>query len=171
MLAADVWELFVVDGMMAAFHQKRSFKTNNVGQHALLPCDEETYAAEASFVCPSSQSLAQFDERLFADDESQFSSFCYRIEAVRILARVLDLTGAHESHPDQIQAVDNALAGWSHHVPFAKLEIVDGYGEIDELMFQAQMIIQVANILLHFPRSALVSVVAIPANLACAQQG
>jgi hypothetical protein len=88
-----------------------------------------------------------------------FSSFCYRVEAVRILGRVLSITGVHGVHIDQVQAVDNALAAFLHHLPPSKCEseIVNTYGELDELMFQAHTIIQYANILLHFPRGDLAS--------------
>lgn len=162
------WELYVVDGIIAGFWRKSEFNIHSFTADVLLPCEEATYM-DASCV-PNPPTVAQFDSRLFADDELQFSSFCYRIEAARILARVLALTGAREVHQDQVQAVDNALAGWAHHLPPAKVDIINTLGEVDEILFQAHMIIQYASIFLHFPRSNLLSTLAATADIAGGQR-
>jgi len=163
------WELFIVDGYMAALHRKTGFKSSQVDMGIALPC-EETIFTEG--ICPPNPpTLAQFDGRLFADEEIQFSSFCYRIEAVRILSRVLAIAGADEVHEDQIQAVDNALAGWVHHLPATKADIVNNFGEVDEMLFQAHMIIQCSNIFLHFPRSELLATLPGTAEIVCAGGG
>ena len=163
------WELFIVDGYMAALHRKASFKTSHADMGIALPC-EETIFTEG--ICPPNPpTLAQFDERLFADEEIQFSSFCYRIEAVRILSRVLAVASADGVHEDQIQAVDNALAGWAHHLPATKADIVNNFGEVDEMLFQAHMIIQCSNIFLHFPRSELLATLPGTAEIVCASRG
>lgn len=38
------WELYVLDGMLAAFHQESSFKLNAVGSDVPLPCEEFDYS-------------------------------------------------------------------------------------------------------------------------------
>jgi Fungal specific transcription factor domain/Fungal Zn(2)-Cys(6) binuclear cluster domain len=157
------WELYVVDGIMAGFWRKSEFSIHSFASDVLLPCEEPTYMDAACL--PNPPTVAQFDNRLFADDEVKFSSFCYRIEAARILARVLALTGAQETQQDHVQAVDNALAGWAHHLPPEKAEIINTYGEVDEILFQAHMIIQYATIFLHFPRSNLLSTPAATAGI------
>ncbi|RDW87813.1 hypothetical protein BP5796_03507 [Coleophoma crateriformis] len=162
------WELYVIDGIMAAFWRKSEFNIHSVTSDVLLPCEEATYTD--GLCVAGAPSVSQFDGRLFADDEIQFSSFCYRIEAVRILARVLALTGAREVHQDQVQAVDNALAGWAHHLPPTKADIINTFGEVDEILFQAHMIIQYASIFLHFPRSNLLSTLAATADIAGGQR-
>ena len=161
------WELFIVDGYMASMHRKPSFKTSQANMSLCLPCEEAIYAEGISLSSPPT--LAQFDGRLFADEELQFSSFCYRIEAVRILSRVLAVAGTDEVHEDQIQAVDNALAGWVHHLPASKADIVNNFGEVDEMLFQAHMIIQCSNIFLHFPRSDLLSSLPGTAEIVCSR--
>ncbi|KAN0090510.1 hypothetical protein V8E51_019089 [Hyaloscypha variabilis] len=118
-----------------------------------LPCDEKLYNEGQAI--PDPPSLDQFSRRLFADDDIKYSSFCYHIEAVQILTRGLTLTGAKDIHRGRVQAVDNALAGWIHHLPPEKTEVIAAGGEVDEILFQAQMIIQCASIILHFPRSYL----------------
>lgn len=163
------WELFIVDGLMAALHRKSSFPSSHVDLDTALPCEENVFIE--GICLPSPPTLAQFDGRLFADEEIQFSSFCYRIEAIRILSRVLDIAGTDEVHGDQLQAVDNALAGWVHHLPPAKADLVNNFGEVDEMLFQAHMIIQCSNIFLHFPRSDLLSTLPGTAEIVCARGG
>jgi hypothetical protein len=147
------YELYVVDGCIAAFQRKSSFRRNSISADVLLPCDPD----DTTPCIPVSKS--EFDSSVFSDQPPIFSSFTYRIEAVRLLGRVLLITSAHGVHRDRVQAVDNALAAFTHHLPLSKSEpeIVNTYGEIDELMFQAHLIIQYATILLHFPRSDLTS--------------
>ncbi|KAL5380351.1 hypothetical protein DPSP01_007925 [Paraphaeosphaeria sporulosa] len=148
------YELYISDGCNAAFQRKSSFKTHTINADVLLPCEEAVYGNE---VQPIPASKRDFQASVFADGEVTFSSFSYRIEAVRLLGRVLTITRAHGVQRDQVQAVDNALAAFLLHLPFSKSEpeIVDTYGELDELMFQAHVVIQYATIILHFPRGDL----------------
>ncbi|KAE9365831.1 hypothetical protein N431DRAFT_418679 [Stipitochalara longipes BDJ] len=147
------WELYVVEGYMAAFWHRPALSTIGVTMTVGLPCDEKLYNEGQPIL--NSPSLEQFSRRLFADDDIKYSSFCYRIEAVQILTRVLTLTGAKDIHRGRVQAVDNTLAGWIHHLPPEKTEVIAAGGEVDEILFQAQMILQCASIILHFPRSNL----------------
>ncbi|WPG98180.1 hypothetical protein R9X50_00096600 [Acrodontium crateriforme] len=160
------WELFVVDGYIAALHQMTSFGSNMVQSHALLPCEEAEYE---SGVCPSeSRSLQDLEGRLYQDDGYVYSSFCYRIEAIRILARVLAVTGDDLTQPDDIQSVDNAIRGWRYHIPESKMGSISSCDEFDHLIFQGQIFINCAGIILHFPRSRLP--LNLPStNIECAQ--
>jgi hypothetical protein len=160
------WELFVVEGIMSAIHRKPTMNTRSVVQEVLLPCEDSTYADEACFSARST--LNQFSDRHFAEEEVAFSSFCYRIEAVQILSRVLSIANA-EAHPDEVQAIDNSLAAWSHYVPPEKRDIISNSGEVDELLFQAHMLIHWATILLHMPRSELLSIHPATADIFCAK--
>ncbi|KAI4728570.1 hypothetical protein E4T49_03619 [Aureobasidium sp. EXF-10728] len=161
------WELYCMDGYMAALHKLPSFKSNTVRSDVLLPCEEMVYASAGCLPQPSS--LQQFDMRLFADEEIQFSSFAYRIEAARILARVLSVSGTQNE--DQVQVVDNALAGWIHSLPQAKVDVVNVYNTVDEMLFQGHMIIHCATIYLHLPRSDLLNTLPVTANIVCAERG
>ncbi|KAF2004991.1 hypothetical protein P154DRAFT_24307 [Amniculicola lignicola CBS 123094] len=149
------YDLYVADGLSAAVQRKSDFRTNTVGADVLLPCDDSMYD---NGLCPLNPgSRDDFENSVFADEEVVFSSFCYRIEAVRLLSRVLAITGAHGVHRDKVQGIDSALAAFMHNLPPSKseAEIINTFGEIDELMFQAHTIIQYATILLHFPRGNL----------------
>ncbi|KAI5250216.1 hypothetical protein E4T43_00086 [Aureobasidium subglaciale] len=155
------WELYVMDGYLAALHKRPFFKSNTVQSEVLLPCEEVVYSS-AGYL-PQPPSLEQFDMRLFADEEIQFSSFAYRIEAARILARVLAVAGTQNE--DQVQVVDNALAGWIHNLPRTKIDVVNVYNMVDEILFQGHMIIQCATIYLHLPRSDLLNTLPVTANI------
>ncbi|KAI4716626.1 hypothetical protein E4T48_07184 [Aureobasidium sp. EXF-10727] len=160
------WELFVVEGIMSAIHRRPTMKTRSVVSEVLLPCEDSTYTDGACF--SGGSSLAQFTDRHFAEEEVNFSSSCYRVEAVQILSRVMSIANA-EAHPDEVQAIDNSLAAWSHYVPPEKRDLISNSGEVDELLFQAHMLIHWATILLHMPRSELLSVHPATADIFCAK--
>ncbi|PYH96771.1 hypothetical protein BO71DRAFT_348315, partial [Aspergillus ellipticus CBS 707.79] len=152
------WELFTVDVYMAALQKKVVLRCSSVPYDVALPCEESVYASHANI--PSPPTLAGFNKRIFADDDgetdqSRYSSFSYRIEAVCILARVLVLNSLPETHRDHLQAVENALVSWTNHLPSNKVDIVDTYGSVDEILFQAHITIHYAAMLLHLPRSSL----------------
>ncbi|KAJ6095460.1 Transcription factor [Penicillium sp. IBT 16267x] len=147
------WELFIWEIYMATIQTKSNLRCTDVFSLVWLPCEELAYASLRSL--PEPKYLASFRARIFADDEDNvpFSSFAYRIEAVRILAHVLVLNSLPATHHDQLQAVANTLVSWIHHLPDQKIDIVDKYGNIDEMLFQAHFTIQYAAMLLHLPRS------------------
>ncbi|OJJ51817.1 hypothetical protein ASPZODRAFT_127948 [Penicilliopsis zonata CBS 506.65] len=163
------WELFIWEVQLATVQEGIPLRCSQLFSDVLLPCEETTYASPSSQTIPPPQSLASFRARIFTEEEedeeggeskekkksSRYSSFAYRIEAARILARVLVLNRLPETHQDHLQAVANALVSWMHHLPECKLDIVDMFGTIDEMLFQAHYTIRYAAMLLHLPRSNL----------------
>jgi hypothetical protein len=163
------WELFVIEGMLTAVGVRQSFTASTVPLEVPLPCEERIY--QDGFSPPAPSTIAQFDDRVFTDDDVGFSSFSYRIEAVRILGRVV-LTGqVTQGHQEQIEAIDATIASWFHHLPESKAELMRSDGTVDEMMFQATMIVHGASIYLHFPRSDLLSSPAVAAEVICGQSG
>ncbi|KAF2485574.1 hypothetical protein BDY17DRAFT_315882 [Neohortaea acidophila] len=161
------WELFIIEGMFAALQKQASFRCNTVELGAGLPCEDPTFLSGVNL--PKAPTLAQFDNRVFEDEDISFSSYCYRIEAVRILARVLAVAEDPDVEKDEFTAVDNALAGWRYHLPQCKADIArsQNAGEPDELMFQAYLIINNATIMLHLPRSNLRSIHPLTTDTTC----
>ncbi|KAJ5963077.1 Transcription factor [Penicillium waksmanii] len=149
------WELFIWEAYMATLNKRSNLRCSDVFSDVCLPCEESTYASFQSI--PQPHSLASFRTRIFTEDEgvTYYSSFSYRIEAVRILARVLVLNSLPETHHDHLQAVANTLVSWLHHLPQQKTDIIDMYGNIDEMLFQAYFTIHYAAMLLHLPRGNL----------------
>ncbi|EMF11884.1 uncharacterized protein SEPMUDRAFT_149735 [Sphaerulina musiva SO2202] len=162
------WELYITDGYFASLHRQTNFKSNSVTITTLLPCEDQLY--DRCGVPSQSFSLQDYDGRLFADEDWQFSSASYRIDAVRILARVIDVSSANKVHADSIQSIDNAMASWKFHLPNDKAGIVVHSGEVDPMMFQAFMLIYIGNIFLHFPRSELPITMPASADIACARR-
>lgn len=161
------WELFFIDGVFASLQLRSWFRCNTVELKAGLPCEDPTFLSGTCI--PVAPTLSQFDNRVFDDEEIDFSSYCYRIEAVRMLARVLAIAEDPDVDKDEFTAVDNALAGWKYHLPQCKADIArsENAGEPDELMFQAHLIINNATILLHLPRSSLRLIHPLTADTTC----
>ncbi|TQV96057.1 hypothetical protein V2A60_003495 [Cordyceps javanica] len=164
------WELFMWEIYLALPDCKLTLRCSDVVSEAYLPCEEAAYTSSALQPMPTPQTFSAFRARLFtlegdSDDNSDtkqqkknhcpFSSYSYRIEAFHILARVMVLNTVHETHPDHLQSIVNMIVSWSHLLPVEKVDVVDKYGNIDEMLFQAQFIIHYASALLHLPRSNL----------------
>ena len=147
------WELYITEIFMAAPFRDTTFQCSTMTPEVALPCEDSAYTGTGSI--PTPRKMVEFKRRIFAADESTFSSFSYRIEAATILCRALVLNGLRDYHRDHLQAVENALVSWINHLPPKKLDIVDSYGNIDEMLFQAHMSIAYATMLLHLPRSDL----------------
>lgn len=95
---------------------------------------------------PTPRTLQEFDHREFIHDNVHFSSFAYLIGAVQCAATAISTTpkiAAVEDPTRLIQAVDCSLDGWRLLLPPEHANVMNKDGEIDELMFQAQLLIQV----------------------------
>lgn len=162
------WELYTVDLWIAAVHRRLTCETKTAKAFAFLPCSQLVSEAGKCDVDPPS--LQAFEERPFAlNPRVDFSSHCYRIEAIRIVDRVISLAANDNASPDSIQAVDNAIAGWKYSLPSAQPDVIDASGDVDEVLFQAHMYVQCASIFLHFPRSDLPATIPSAADMTCAR--
>lgn len=168
-LRRTFWELFIIEGMLTALGVQRVFRLNSMPLEVPLPCEDRVY--QDGLPAPLPPTIAQFDERVFADEERDFSSYCYRIEAVRILGRIVAIQDMIEGQQDHVEAVDARVTSWFHHLPESKSELLRPDGSVDEMMFQATMIVNGASIYLHFPRSDLLSSPAVAAEVICGHHG
>lgn len=97
-------------------------------------------------VIPDPKTLQDFDCREFASDDTVFSSFAYLIGAVKCVALAVSIAPKHAVKEDSmhvIQAADSALDGWLLLLPKDRKQVMTKTGEIDELMFQAHLLIHV----------------------------
>ncbi|KAF9883854.1 hypothetical protein FE257_002745 [Aspergillus nanangensis] len=163
------WELFIIEGLLTALGVQQSFRTNLVPAEVPLPCEERVY--QDGRAPPPPPTIAQFDERVFADEERDFSSYTYRIEAIRILGRVVGIQDLIEGQQDHVEAIDARITSWFHHLPESKAELLRPDGSVDEMMFQANMIVNGASVYLHFPRSDLLSSPAMASEVICGHNG
>lgn len=150
------WELHLTEIFMAVPLKTSVFRCSAVSPEVALPCEESAYNSGSEV--PKPRLMIEFKRRILAAEDAVFSSFSYRIEATTILCRVLVLNRTRDCHRDHLQAVENALVSWINHLPAKKLDIIDPYGNVDEMMFQAHLTIAYAAMLLHLPRSDLPAV-------------
>ncbi|KAL4920374.1 hypothetical protein BDW62DRAFT_16652 [Aspergillus aurantiobrunneus] len=145
------WELYVVEGLLAAMREQSSFRLYHQPANVQLPCAEKMYNCEN--VIPTGQTLEDLENNWTLTQD--FSTFAYRISAVKKLGAVLELNRSLESCPEsQVETIDAHLA--SSFMALPPLH-GDGYDSSchDEMIFQAQMTLYLALIYLHHPRSSM----------------
>lgn len=164
------WELYVSDCLFAAFDGKDASGTDIVDNDMLLPSDELAYNEGSAD--PHAPTAAQFYSRAYEEDERIFSSFSQRIEAIRILRRVLSLGRVGEANSeDRVDLIDASISSWLLFLPKNRSEVIRRDGSVDEMLFQAYMIIHCSSIFLHFPRSNLLSPSVAISEILCAERG
>jgi hypothetical protein len=89
---------------------------------------------------PAPHSIEEFEDQSFSDEDVAFSSFAYRIAALRNMGRILRLQQITFQDDPIIDQTDAYLVNWTLHLPESKRLVADGAGQIDEMLFQAQMI-------------------------------
>ncbi|KAF4428594.1 hypothetical protein CFRS1_v007450 [Colletotrichum fructicola] len=132
-----------------------NLRVGNIEATVELPCEESEYESEA---IPLPKTLEDFDSREFAPDSVTFSSFAYLISAVRCAALAISTVPKVASKEDSAQVLhsaDSIIDAWSLLLPKERRNIMSKTGQIDELMFQAHLLIGVASIGLHRPLSGL----------------
>lgn len=95
---------------------------------------------------PAPRTLHEFNCREFSPKNIPFSSFAYLIGAVQCAASAISATPRIAAEGDSthvIQAVDCSLDGWRLLLPPDRKQVMSETGEIDELMFQAHLLIHV----------------------------
>ncbi|RDW57384.1 hypothetical protein BP5796_12834 [Coleophoma crateriformis] len=149
------WMLFVIDGYYAG--TLGTMKSSFAGIEATmeLPCEELEFE---SGEIPKPRTLQDFDCREFANGTTSFSSFAYLVGAVRcamLATSTVRATTNKEASAQVIQAADSIVDGWLLLLPKQRKQVLTKNGQIDELMFQAHLVIHVSTINLHRPLSDL----------------
>lgn len=158
------WMLYILDAYYAGTLGTMNFRVMNIDVTAELPCDEADYESGVSIntvppigLCrdsscatlqniPTPKTLQEFNNREFLPNNVHFSSFAYLIGAVQCAAAAISITpkvAAAEDSTHLIQAVDCSLDGWRLLLPPERKNVMNENGEIDELMFQAQLLTHV----------------------------
>ncbi|KAL6916967.1 hypothetical protein FSST1_008462 [Fusarium sambucinum] len=148
------WMLYIVDAYYAGTLGTMNFKAFHVEATVSLPCEEGEYE---SGCIPEPRTIEDFESREFAEDDIPFSSFAYLIGAVRAAALAISVTPKKVKRQDServIQAADSVIDAWLLLLPKER-KVMRNDGSIDELMFQANLLIHVATIGLHRPLSDL----------------
>jgi hypothetical protein len=80
---------------------------------------------------------------VFSSEDLKFSSFAYRIDAVRVLGKILEVQRTDPLDIAQIEEADAMLVNWSLQLPTSKREFTSRDGHIDEMLLQAHMVTKV----------------------------
>ncbi|KAL1867564.1 hypothetical protein Plec18167_008564 [Paecilomyces lecythidis] len=154
------WELYVADGHMTALWPELGFLTNTVDCNVPMPCDEVSSESQHITRTPVA-SLFNPDILLTEEDGAGLPSWWFRIKAISLLGKVI-LSGGRHIDDTAAQTAMNALATWRLSLPQDQMTLMDPYGQVNELMLEAEATVQYATILLHFPRSNLNSGLSLP---------
>ncbi|KAF4123202.1 Fungal Zn(2)-Cys(6) binuclear cluster domain [Geosmithia morbida] len=146
------WDLFVIDGMIAGVHRMTNFALFDVPMDVALPCEEHEYL---SGTIPQPKLLEELEEQEFSDSEEQFSSFSYRVLCGRNLGKFMRTPPIQGPDDENLARIETLLTNWRLHLPPSKRDALDTQGRIDEMMFQAHMMVNATSILLHQPHSQL----------------
>ncbi|EGU87790.1 hypothetical protein FOPG_17766 [Fusarium oxysporum f. sp. conglutinans race 2 54008] len=159
------WEIFVVDTLLAAVQVDGTLQfTSEETPDVPLPCElEQDTHNRGHDTCPSitGRDLDQ-SRHLLLFEESDLSSLGYRVEASIILRKCL-LAASQEP----IHALDATISRWFHRLPSNKRVILQCNGELDQMTFQAVMLMHCASIYLHFPRSRLLAFLPVTRHIFC----
>ncbi|KAF5679199.1 C6 transcription factor [Fusarium heterosporum] len=110
-----------------------------------LPCEEADYE---SGIISQPRTLEEFNSREFSDDDIEFSSFAYLIGAVKCAALAISASPKYATRKDSehiIQSADSVTDAWLLLLPKRQKPVMRNDGAIDELMFQANMLVHVFN--------------------------
>lgn len=77
----------------------------------------------------------------FTDEDRDFSSFAYRIAAIRNLGRFMYTPPMMFADEEGISRVEAMLSNWKLHLPPSKRDDLSKDCQLDEMMFQAHFII------------------------------
>ncbi|KAL4975520.1 hypothetical protein BDW66DRAFT_167036 [Aspergillus desertorum] len=149
------WMLYILDAYYAGTLGTMNLRVMDLDVTVELPCDESDYE---SGNIPTPRTLQEFSHREFIPNNDHFSSFAYLISAVQCAATAISITpkiAAVEDSTYLIQAVDCSLDGWQLLLPPEHKHVMNENGDIDELIFQAHLVILVSTVGLHRPLSAL----------------
>jgi hypothetical protein len=78
---------------------------------------------------------------LFIDENAIFPSSTYRIDAIRLLQKVFMASRAGPSEESLVENADVHLTSWGLHLPPSKKKPIDRNGFVDEVLFEAHMIV------------------------------
>jgi hypothetical protein len=154
------WMLYIIDAYYAGTLGTMNLKVFHIEASVELPCEDYEYKSGVSRslkvrshkliidsqVIPRPRTIEDFDCREFFEEEVTFSSFAYLIGAVRCAAFAISTSPKNATKQDSehmIQSADSVIDAWTLLLPRAQKPVMKKDGRIDELMFQAHMLIHV----------------------------
>lgn len=99
--------------------------------------------------------LEDLEDQEFSGDDREFSSFAYRILCGRNLGKFMRTPPIFGPEDENLARIEILLTNWRLHLPLAKRDALQRNGKLDEMMFQAHMMLNATSIMLHQPHSQL----------------
>ncbi|KAE8149925.1 hypothetical protein BDV25DRAFT_140308 [Aspergillus avenaceus] len=146
------WELYIVDGLLAAMRDQSSFRLFSQKTDVKLPCLEELYSSGTDII-PTTITLE--DLRHGWPMDQMISSFAHRVESVRNLGLVMEVNRSLDPNLEsRVETIDATLVSSMMELPSSQDTAYDS-SNLDEMLFQAEMINYLSMIYLHHPRSSM----------------
>lgn len=89
---------------------------------------------------PHGRSWNDFENEGFDGQDFVYSSFTYRIAAMKNMGHVLAAESMLLPNEEVIGRLDARLVAWRLHLPETKRDFINPDGQLDEMLFQAHMI-------------------------------
>lgn len=144
------WELYTIVGIVSLI-MPFGLKLD-IAWNLPLPCHCEEYNNGQT---SQTKTLQEMQDRFLAEENLSWSSFAYKIEAIRILSNIIDLGNDPITSQSQIDAAATSIASFWMSLPETKRDVICRSGKTDEVLFCAHMLISLASICLHLPRSGM----------------
>ncbi|KAI5461858.1 hypothetical protein BGZ63DRAFT_386745 [Mariannaea sp. PMI_226] len=150
------WMLYLVDAQFSVVRRDLAPVLQDTASDVDLPCEDQDYNC---MHIPSDRiALSAYQNREFALEERLFSSFAYFIDATDIFVSSLRASFGYESLCNAKSLCENletTIAGWFVMLPSNKRELLINPVVLDQLLFQAHMMLYTALAYIHRPLSTL----------------
>ncbi|KAL7930677.1 hypothetical protein V8C35DRAFT_311934 [Trichoderma chlorosporum] len=150
------WMLYLTDANFSVTRRDFVPVINEACHDVDLPCEDELY--ERMDIPLQAAALDDYRSREFALEDEPFSSFAYLIDATEIFIAALS---ASTQYQDITQAellcgdLEARVVSWFLLLPLTKRELPVASGSMDQLMFQAHMMMYTSLAFIHRPLSNL----------------
>ncbi|KAH7377244.1 hypothetical protein B0T11DRAFT_347751 [Plectosphaerella cucumerina] len=152
------WMLYVTHLNYAVIRRDYITTLNSADYDVALPCEDEEYFSMV--IPPARASIQDYVDQEFALEEKSFSSFAYFINATEVFVSVLgDSFRFDDAHKAQnaVENIEATIAAWYVMLPPGKRGLGNKPGPclVDQLMFQAHMMMFTSLAYIHRPLSTL----------------
>ncbi|KAJ2957755.1 hypothetical protein NQZ79_g6613 [Umbelopsis isabellina] len=144
------WELYTIVGIVSLI-MPFGLKLD-IAWNLPLPCHCEEYNNGQTSRTKTPQEML---DRFLAEESFSWSSFAYKVEAVRILINIIDLSNDLFVPKSQVDAAATSIASFWMSLPVNKRDVICRSGKTDEVLYCAHMLISLGSICLHLPRSGM----------------
>jgi hypothetical protein len=139
------WEVINMASLLSTFATSANLPTIVFPRSELpMPCENLYYDFE--HLPTSRRTHEEFADRTLFDDPYEYSSYCYKVEASRLL-RALQEVGTCQKAADKQRVLVNSLANYQLSMPVQKRDFVHANGHVDETLLQAKTLTSTATIL------------------------